>query len=723
MTQPRHTLLLLLCPSLTWAGLEPLNDASLSAINGQDGLSATLSHAGISADQLNWVTDDNGLNDFSCTGGAANQHACTLIQDIQITGANGSSGGITQLDLDVGTDTGGNPLMALAGSWSPQRLVLGGLTYNTPAMDATASSLGTFAVQSHGNFNLVNRGGPFNSAGNFAQLTFHAEGDLFYRQGNASAAELSLADFLVDTRFTNGAAGGHAPATGRLGIDDAGLFLSAPYARTDIAFDLAFKNTPTDFDITGRQRLLHFGWHGGLANPLLRIGSGGFGYNTYMDGPNTFQDYDGNQTGNRSQGINLLSQWDFDNDFRLDIGEAGGNGTVTSLSNWRRLGNAPGPMFSFPVIFDVIQGGSGPTGLCAGGFTSGIPDQNSCIASGGEWLASDGPGANEASFATLIRDAQLLAYGSQIRVNDPAAEGNVTPVNWGLAFTYGKLDADIFLYPEGRGDGVPVSTTSTGIRADITLIAQSPDAWRRANSSSATIRSSAGNGWQSNTHFMVVDTNSGIPGSSGHNGVGIVNGDILYQARDLFLRVTDGDSGYPDLPGGLWLQTDNKAQYRFRGIFGGGDMADLSYDALTKISLVDINLSTDRFLFVLNPLTVNTFTGAAPIGFNGLLNFDGDAYMRFGEISSPQSTFYVNQVSGTVAWKDGEVALMSGQNTADSLPQLSIRNDLLLGQSAHFGDNGGQPLVGTVGFGTEDFGRIAIPEGHWNSEIIMKIPN
>lgn len=56
MTQRRHTLLLLLCPSLAWAGLEPLNDASLSAINGQDGLSATLSHAGISTDQLNWVT-------------------------------------------------------------------------------------------------------------------------------------------------------------------------------------------------------------------------------------------------------------------------------------------------------------------------------------------------------------------------------------------------------------------------------------------------------------------------------------------------------------------------------------------------------------------------------------------------------------------------------------------------------------------------------------------
>lgn len=723
MTLPRHTLLLLLTPTLAWAGMEPLNDASLSAINGQDGLSATLDHAGISADQLNWITDDNGLNNFSCTGGVTNQHACTLLENIQLTGANGSGGGTAQLDLDVGADSNGNPMMALAGNWSPQRLVLGGLTFNTASMDATANSLGAFAQQSQGSFSLVNRGGPFNSDGDFARLAFHAEGDLFYRQGSPGAAEFSLADFLVETTFTTGAAAGHGPAYGRVGIDGNGLFLNAPHARADIAFDLAFKNSPTDFDTTNRERLLHFGWHGGLVTPLLRVGSGGFGYGTYLDGANAFQDFDGSQTGNRSQGINLLSQWDFDSDFRLNIGEAGGNGTQAAFTNWTRLGNTPGPMFAFPVIFDVVQGGSGPSGLCAGSFTSGVPDQTSCGNTGGEWLASEGPQAGEAAFATLIRDARLLAYGSRIQVIDPMAGGAVTPIDWGLAFTYGKLDADIFLYPEGRGDGVPVTTTPTGIRADITLIAQSPDAWRRANSSDAGVRSSAGNGWQTNTHFMVVDTNSTIPGGSGHNGVGIINGDILYQARDLFLRITDGDSGYPDLPGGVWLQTDNRAQYRFRGIFGGGDMADLSYDALTKISLVDINLSTDRFLFVLNPLPVNSTTGAAPIGFNGLLNFDGQAYMRFGEISSPQSTFFINQVAGTVAWKDGEVALVSGQNTADTQPQLAIRNDLLLGQSAHFGDNNGQPLIGTVGFGTEDFGRIAIPEGHWNSEVIMKIPN
>jgi hypothetical protein len=197
----------------------------------------------------------------------------------------------------------------------------------------------------------------------------------------------------------------------------------------------------------------------------------------------------------------------------------------------------------------------------------------------------------------------------------------------------------------------------------------------------------------------------------------------MYRARDLFLRVTSGDSGYPDLPGGLWLQTDSLAQYRFRGIFGGGDLADLSYAAITRVSLIDVNLQTNRFIFVLNPLPVDGVTGAAPIGFNGLLDFDGGSYITVGEVSSPQSQFFVRDVSGRIGWRNGSLSIVSGQNTVDGLPQLAIRNDLDIGQSAHFGGPAGQPLVGTVGFGTENFGRIAIPAGTWNSEVIMKIPN
>lgn len=717
------TLLSLPVPVLA---MQTLDDEVLGSITGADGITLSIGQSSdMTADQIKWVTDDNGLDNLSCSGGTANQHACTLVNDIRLGGANGAGSWSSSVAIDAGADAGGNPMLAFTGSWTPQRLVLGGVTLNTASQDASAKSLGSFAIQSQGSFSYANRG-LFYSGANTAHLDINASGDLFYRQGAAGSAELSFADFLLDAAFTNGAAAGHLSSTGEVGIDSSGIFLQAPFMRADIEFDLAFKGAAGDFDTNGRSKLLHFGWHGGLVNPLWRIGAGGFGYGTYMNGANSFQDFDGSQGATaRSQGINLLTQWDFDSDFRLDLGEAGGNGTVASLSNWTRLGNAPGPMFSFPVIFDVLQGGAGPAGLCAGSFTSGVPaDAVSCTGAGGEWVSSDGPGANEAAFAALVRDARLLAYGSQIKVTDPAAGGTVTPINWGLAFTYGKLDADIFLYPEGRGDGAAVSTTNTGLRADITLLAQSPDAWRRANSNDAAVRSTAGNGWQTNTHFMLVDT--AASGGSGHTGVGFMNGDILYRARDLYLRVTDGDSGYPDLPGGLWLQTDNLAQYRFRAIFGGGDMADLRYDSTVKISLIDVNLSTDRFLFALNPLPVNTTTGAAPIGFSGLLNFDGNASMTYGEVSSPDSKFYVNDVSGTIAWRNGELSLVSGQNTADGLPQFAIRNDLMLGESAHFGGdsaNLAQPLVGTIGFGTEDFGRVAFPAGTWNSEIIVKIPN
>lgn len=693
--------------------LQAMTDAALSTVTGADGVSVGLtSDTGISADTIQWITDDNGLNNGSCSGGIANQHACTQLQNVSLQGVGGALN--QQWDLDVGSDGSDNPYLAISGNWTPQKFEIGGLTFNTAAENASTRSLGALALISSGQISLINRGGIFNTGGDFATLDLTTNGDLIYRQGNAGSAELSLANLMMAARFTNGSAAGQATSTGRVGIDSQGLLVSAPFADVDIGFDLAFKANPTDFDQTGRNNLLRFGWQGGLVNPVWRLQPGGFGYGSYLNGADTYQDFDGSQTGQRSQGISLYTEWDFDSDFSLSLGEAGGNGTIARFSNWQRLGAAPGPMFKLPIIFDVFQGGVGPAGLCAGSATSGVVDQTACTAAGGEWYGNDLPGANEAAFGILMRDGRLLAYNTLIEVEDPLAGGTVTPVNWGAAFTFGKLDADIFLYPYGRADGTAVTTTDTGISADINLIAQSPDAWRRANSSSAAVRATSGNGWQTNTHFMMVDTTA-------NTGVGFINGDIIYQARDLFLRVTDGDSRYPNLPGGLWLQTDNRAQYRFRALFGGGYMNDLSYDALTKVSLIDVNLNTSQFLFVLNPLPVDGATGAAPIGFNGLLDLD-NSHITVGEISSPQSQFYVKDVSGRVAWRDGSLSMISGQHTADGLPQLAISNDLDFGTSAHFGGAPGAPLIGTIGFGSEDFGRMAIPAGTWHSDVILKIP-
>ena len=134
----------------------------------------------------------------------------------------------------------------------------------------------------------------------------------------------------------------------------------------------------------------------------------------------------------------------------------------------------------------------------------------------------------------------------------------------------------------------------------------------------------------------------------------------------------------------------------------------------------DFNLSTDQFRFVLYPTIAD---GSEAIGFEGYLNLDGSSYLSLAEVSSLQSAFQISDVTGSIGWANGSVAVRSENETADSLPSLTLENDLLLGQGANFGQaGGGNPLVGSIGFGDQNYGQIAIPGGVWHSEIIAKIP-
>ncbi|MED5431389.1 MAG: hypothetical protein VX920_03545, partial [Pseudomonadota bacterium] len=72
-------------------------------------------------------------------------------------------------------------------------------------------------------------------------------------------------------------------------------------------------------------------------------------------------------------------------------------------------------------------------------------------------------------------------------------------------------------------------------------------------------------------------------------------------------------------------------------------------------------------------------------------------------------------------WRNGNLTVRAGDETSDGLPSLTIENELLLGESANFG-TAGQPLVGSVGFGDQNYGQMAMPGGVWHSEIIAKIP-
>lgn len=705
--------------------LESLDEAAMAGVTAQDGLVMDWqSTSAVTANQLQWVTDRGAAAGTACTGGTANQHACTFTS-LSLQGVNGNPlRTVTTLDAFGGP---GTPGIALNMTWDPLLVSSSQLTLATPTADYSARSIGSVGMYSTGHLRLVNQGGVLNSSGNTARFDFSTTGDIILRQGLVGTPEMSFGNFELSTRFSTGAAGGQLEGTGRIGVDGQGLVISAPFTDTTVQFDLMFKGSPASaFDRTGRLGILHFGWLGGLVNPSMRIAAGGVGYGTYTSTTqnvlgstsHTFQN-DTGVSGGRSEGLNLLAQWDFDSDFALVIGQAGGNKTSARFSNWRRMATLPAstPMLTMPVTLDIVQNDVGPQGLCfGGGFSSGMPTQASCTTAGGTWVDGGVP-AGKAALAALIRDGRLHAYSQQVNVIDPNSGNPYSTYDWGLVYTMGKLDADLFFYPEGRNEGVAVSTNNTGLKTDITLAIQSPGAWSRANSSVAATRASATANWATNSHFMVADTAVG-GNSSVQYGVGLMNADLLWSVRDLYFRLVNSDSGYPDIPGGIWMQTDSKAQFQIRGMLGGGNLFNLGTP--TSIGLLDVNMSTNRFIFALHPDAL--ISGDAPIGFTGLLDLDGTSRIALAEVASPSSAYTIGDISGRIGWKNGRVNLVSGQNAADGIPSLSISNDLLFGTSADFGSGGGAPVVATVGFGGEGFGRVALPGGTWRSEVSLRIP-
>jgi len=660
--------------------LTPLDDQGLAQVNGRDGLTVNLqSQDGIQLEQVRWETDIS-----------TPQEAHTQLDSLALEGVGGPLA--AQLDIDVGND-GVDPMLAIKYQWGPARFTMGGMrvatpTNPTPALPDTLPSLGQAAFYSQGQLDLVNRG-LFDNAANKARLDFNLTGDWVYRQGEAGSAEMSLGNLVFSNRFTNGAAGGHADGVGTVAIDSDGIKVASDFTESILQFDLMYNDSASDFDINDREAMMHAGWIGGLANTLFRIDPGGVGDNTLAS---------------RTQGINVQAQWDFDTDFILNLGHAGGNTTQLQLRDWRMLGNAPGRMLNMDITLDVLQDGAGTGGLCFGvtGLTCGAGDFYNTTADAGQ-----------SAFAILLRDSYLHAYAENIAVDELANVDSATPYNWSVLLTLGLLEADILVYPGG-----PFVPGGDGLRLDAAVMVQSPGFWADANSSNQATRQAAGANWQTNTHFLLADTAAEV-------GIGLMNADILWEVDDLYFLL--GDSGnlgvadptFPNLRSGLMLGTNVLSRYQVRGMFGAGSPSDLGSNT-ANVALWDFNLSTDQFRFVLYPTIAD---GSEALGFDGYLHLDGSSYLSLAEVSSPESAFRISDVTGSIGWKDGSVTVRSENETTDGLPSITLRNELLLGQSADFGQaGGGSPLVGNVGFGDQDYGRIALPGGVWESEIIAKIP-
>lgn len=725
--------------------MQALEDEVLSGVTAQDGLQVEISSANpISSNTINWMTDGammaapNNCNTAAPSGGVANQQACSIINGLTLSGVSPSPL-FARFELDVGASaqTGANNTnISLFLDWDPLWITFNGFTLRTPTVDSSANSVGALGFRSDGYLRIVNRGGLFNNSGFLATVDFSSGGDIILRQGAVGSPELSFGNFLLTNRFTNGFAGGHVLSTGRIALDNNGLLVDSNFAYADLLFDVMYKGAPTvAFDTSLRDSLLLFGWQGGLVNPSFRISPGGYNYNSTLTSSArnvlnassfTFQNENpGAQT--PSQGLSLTTAWTFDSDFTFVLGQAGGNRTQVRFTKWQDMGTTTQPWLLMPITFDILQENNPATmGLCfGGGFTAGVPTQAHCTsdkgvtgnATGdvGQWFAT-GVGAGKAALAALIRDAHLWAYNTEVEVRDSTV--GATKYNWGLIYTFGKMDGDIFIYPEGRGTGEIPIATNTGVKLDVTLMSQSPGYWERANSTDATTRAAADDRWATNTHFMLADTNVG--GGGTQFGIGLANADLVWRARNLYMRIVNSDPGYPDLPGGLWLQSDTASRYFMRGLLGGGTLSDLSQP--TGIALTSIDLATSRFIFVLSP--ENQTLNDVPVGFDALFDFDGTAAFTMAELSQPTAAFRLRNLEGRVVWKNGTVGLVTGANNPPTnRPQAVIQNELLFGTSADLGSGGGKPLVGNIGFGTENYGRLIFPSGEWYNRITIKMPS
>ncbi len=659
---------LLLAFPATALALTPMDDAGLSQVNGRDGLTVNLGSAtGISAEEMNWETD----------AGTA-QQALTQLTDVSLTG-DGTDLSASWV-MDVGSD-GTDPLLSLQGQWGPTRLVMGGMNITTPTN--TTPSMGQAALYSQGSLNFINRG-IFDNDGNKARLAFDLTGDWIYRQGGPGSAEMSFGNLEFSNRFTTGAANNHAAGTGTFAIDNLGIKVASAFTESILQFDLMYNDSATDFDTSGRTAMMHAGWIGGLTDALVRVSPGGVGIDALSP---------------RTQGLNVLTQWGFDSDFILNLGHAGGNDTQLQFRDWRMLGNTVGPMLKMELALDVLQDGAGTGGLCFG--VTGL------VCGAGEYFDTRAD-LDQSAFAILVRDSYLHAYSESIAVDSLVNVDTATAYDWSVILTMGLLESDILVYPGG-----PFAEPE-GFRLDAAVMVQSPGYWAAANSSNAATREAAASGWATNSHFLFADIGADV-------GIGLMNVDVLWNADDFYFLLGQTDPTFPGLPSGMMLGTNALSRYQVRGLLGAGSPSDLGSN-VAKIALWDLNLSANQFRFVLYPTTAG---GSEALGFDAFMNLDGSSYLTLAEVSSPQSAFQLYNVTGSLGWGNGSITIRSENETADNLPSLTIKNELYIGQNADFGQTGVDhldPLIGSLGFGDQNYGQIAMPGGVWHSEIVAKIP-
>lgn len=354
---------LICCLPAVALALQPIDDAELSNIAGQDGLVLDLASKG---NQTGFGYDDITLTvDRNSTTERKLQFKQAPSQDfpgglrpgfytVDDTGTFVDGPTHIKMSVDVGAKANLTPYMAFQldifglpeglSSGRRTQLILGELGHGA----GDDKAYGSWALEGDGVLRLVNERGIFNvnstDASVFGEII---DGRMYYRQ--AEGGKPNSTYLIMDNLHAR-----WDMAKGTYGINEQGLIMkTAANDVIDVAldFDIFFKQGGYDF-IAGGDGTLHFGWKGGLLGPeiLWRTKDTALGQT-----PGT---------------LNLSTKWNYvpanselGNEFRWRLGETGGSSAPADgnrrvqfeLSDWATWGGHEYG-HDFPVVgLDIIN--------------------------------------------------------------------------------------------------------------------------------------------------------------------------------------------------------------------------------------------------------------------------------------------------------------------------------------------------------------------------------
>lgn len=704
--------------------MQVLDDAELGELTAADGLEISYTHNTTSIASLTWDVDAGvtSVGGVAVTPEAYARAESLFLRPVDTAGNLLGTQATSTFSLDVGASavSGGVPTAALRLAWPRLRFQIGDFRHElAPLVSGVSPSTGTLALDFSGELLLRANNGLVNSVSGNADFSLDVQdASLFFRQGAVGSPELLFDNLSFRPRFTGGG----------IGFDNSGFLLVAPNLDFDLTFDLRYDDSPSagfTYVAADDRPMLYYGWQGRLNNVQLRVRPGGVWYGT-TGSPAVYN------TANRSQGLNFTARWDYDPAFAWVVGESRTSGSgapraQVQFDQWQKIGSG----YAFDVqnnTLDVIRAGQGPGGLCWGTTVSVAGPSATCTSASysdatyyprPEYLEI----VPENGMALLARDARQMAYSTRVVILDDfnndgdyadtasgitnVANGTTETQNvqWGLIYTLGDFDANIYLYPGGY-DFVANTPTATGLKLDFLLMTQSHDAGDAGLAPD----------WATGSHYMIADTAPGV-----NFGIGFMNAAVLLAADDMYVSL---------LPTGMNFRTHpvtGKARVQFKGRFGGGDVPNMT--APVNGFDINANFESTSFNFTLEPPAVGQnylgFSGTVDVGDTDIAGFsestavdgsDDGTFISLSEPGRPTVDVRLANISGRLQWVGGRIDLVSDSEVANQTAKLEIASSLNLGTTA----SGAALTIGRVEFGNQALGTVVAPSGTWYAGVALK---